>query len=225
MLPGIRTLIGKLDGRRPRRRKRHAMPAFCETLERRAMLNVAPVFTAAPYEFIVDDTTGAGSDLGEVEVTDADGDFLYYWIESGDENEYFSFNNGTITQNVFLDGSVTEFELEVGVQDYLHQVTATVTISVNLGLIDAVEDYIDIAADASIGTLIGTVVATSSGGQTLQFSIDDFGQDVPFQIDSDGKITTTGSLSGGAGDCYFQIIVTDGTQTDSIFIIITVLDD
>ena len=189
----------------------------------------APVFSPDTYTFSIAEDANNGASVGTVLATDPQNDVLFYAIASGDPNGKFSIdNNGKITVADSLDfEAAATYTLEVHVTDVEFLDEATVTINVtNVNEAPTFDNPVysfDVSEASPTGTLVGTVSATDPEGASLTFSITGGDPSGDFSIDSNGKITVTGTLDYDTTSTYsLTIQVTDGVFTDTVTVMINV---
>jgi len=207
---------------RPARRRRltHSVGPV-EALERRALLNAAPVFGASSYSFSVAEDAAVGAAIGSVKATDADEDPLWYFIYAGDDNyEFYIDNGGMLRVGDTLDYETTSsYTLSIMVDDGLDSDYATI----NLTVTDVDEAPVfnpdtytfSVAENASYGTLVGTLTATDPQNDPLLFAIASGDPNYDFWTDNDGKLYTVGGLDYDTTPSYsLSVQVSDGMDYD-----------
>ncbi|MBM81107.1 MAG: hypothetical protein CMJ78_10995 [Planctomycetaceae bacterium] len=175
--------------------------AVIDCLEDRTLLSSAPIFSPDNYTFNVSEDASYGTSIGNLSVTDPDGDLMTLSITSGDELGQFAIDtDGQLTlQGQLNHEAIASYTLSVEAMDFaIYTANASVTINV-LDESEAPTFSPDTYAftideDAAIGDLVGTLTATDPQNDISVFAIvagDELGQ---FSIDPDGKLRVQGEL-------------------------------
>ena len=203
----------------------------------------------ADQSFSVDENAAAGAIVGTVAVSDADADsglattYQNWQITTGDSNGVFAIGaDGTITvpdtSLIDFESVATSYSLSVSVSDGANTGTGTVTVNITNSNDEApVVDSAsyDLAEDASIDHVLGTLSATdpedSSLGTTLQdWTITAGNGDAIFGLDSssgDLSVASTANLDYETGGHSYALSVTvsDGANSSAAQTIsITIID-
>ena len=186
--------------------------------------NRAPEFDSDMAEMMVAENQPAGTVVGTVMATDAEGDTINY----ADDSMYFDVDDmGSITTTMMLD-----YEAMAS-----HMVTVTASndegdgsIEVTIMVIDNTGPAFDSdTAERSVdekkpaGLNVGDpVAATDAEGDTIEYSLDS----EYFAIDAGGQITTTMSLDYDAMASHtVTVMASNGEGEDSIEVTIMVIEN
>ena len=196
--------------------------------------NEAPIIAA--QTFSVTENAAAGTTVGTVAATDAEGDNLTFAIIDGNAigntGNAFAISAGTGELEVAgtIDYETTPtYTLTVQVSDGMTLATATITINVmnvNDNAPAIVAQIFSIAENAANGAAVGTVMATDADGDNLTFTIINGNTGNAFAINaSSGAITVSGTLNRTTTQTYtLTVRVSDGTTSAEAAVTINVTD-
>ena len=185
--------------------------------------NEAPIIAA--QTFSVEENAAAGTTVGTVAATDAEGDNLTFAIIDGNAvgnaNNAFAISAGTGELEVAgtIDYETTQiYTLTVQVSDGMTLATAAITINVmnvNDNAPAIVAQIFSVAENAANGAAVGTVMATDADGDALTFTITSGNMGNAFAINaSSGAITVSGTLNRATTQTYTLMVrVSDGTTS------------
>ncbi|MFC4991465.1 cadherin domain-containing protein [Rubritalea tangerina] len=192
-------------------------------------VNEAPVASDTSDSVAEDATTGTL--VASVVGTDVDaGTSLSYSIVSGNVGGAFSIaSNGEITTASGLDYETTaSYNLTVEVSDGVLSDTAQVFVNVsNVNEAPVANDTSgSVAEDATVGTLVASVVGTDvDDGTSLSYSIVSGNVGGAFSIASNGEITTASGLDYETTASYgLTVEVSDGALSDTAQVFVNVTD-
>ena len=197
----------------------------------------APEFDEASYAFDVAEDTAVDDAVGTVSATDPDdGDAMSYSITAGNTGSAFAIDDetGEITVAAALDHETTEeYTLTVEAEDD-SGLTDTVTVTITVtGVAEAPEfdeaGYaFDVAEDAAVDDVVGTVSATDpDDGDTVSYSITAGNTESGFTIeDETGDIKVAAALDYETTEEYTLTVEAedDSGLTDTVTVTITVTD-
>ncbi|XP_012939064.1 protocadherin Fat 4 [Aplysia californica] len=155
-----------------------------------------PVFTSTREEVVIASTTSPLTTIYTVAATDADSTAVYYVIESGNADGFFSINvdTGVVQTTKDLATASDFYELQViGVDNGTPQLTGTTTVAVTIQPIvtPGASDYaFSLVENQAVGTDVGTIAKDNALGTITSYTIT--GGDV----DNAFSITLTGSQTG-----------------------------
>ncbi|XP_077999372.1 cadherin-23-like [Glandiceps talaboti] len=197
-----------------------------------------PVFGEVEYNFRVNENATVNTNVGMVMATDKDdgfnGDVVSYEIENGDGVFVIDNSTGEIFLTRVLDPGVKQYTYTIKAMDGGNPPrsgTIGVVITVN-DVNDNSPRYLDSSFNFTVyensrsGVVINKVEAIDDDGDSVQYSIQNSAS-VPFMIDvNTGELIVSGDLDRETNDEYNLVtVVTDGTFTESVDIMITILDE
>ena len=202
------------------------------------IINRAPEFAQESYTATLAETAETGSAVVTVAATDADiDDTLTYSIIGGDggSDGLFAINDdGEITLTGALDFEVaTSHNLTIKAQDKNGDTdTAKVVVRVtdandNAPIFDAATHRVEIPELTEIGTTLTTVTARDADTSGVRYSILGGRNANLFSINENtGAITLKGFLDFETAESHRLVVqATDGVSTDTINVIIGVVDE
>ena len=202
------------------------------------IINRAPEFAQESYTATLAETAETGSAVVTVVATDADiDDTLTYSIIGGDGggDGLFAINDdGEITLTGALDyETATSHSLTIKAQDKNGDTdTAKVVVHVtdandNAPIFDAATHKVEIPELTEIGTVLTTVTARDADTSALRYSIIGGRNANLFAINENtGAITLKGFLDFETAESHRLVVqATDGVSTDTINVIIGVVDE
>lgn len=177
----------------------------------------------------VNEDAPLGTSVGTLSVTDPEGDPLMFQITSGDiDGAFFVDSNGELVVNNMLDFEVTQsYQLTVEASDGLSNTYATINVTVNdvaeAPVFDPDTYSVTVREDAT-GAIL-QLLATDPQGDILTYTITGGDPNYDFYIDFDGQLTVCGGLDYETTTSYqLTVEVSDGTETDTATVNITVTD-
>ena len=181
---------------------------------------------ASGFNVTIAEDTPAGTELGTVAATDADGDPLSYSITTGNDAGVFAIGGGgTITLAGALDyETMNNYELMVTVSDGELSDTAAVTVDVtNVNESPHISGLTTtVAENVALGTVLGTVSASDQENDDLTFAITAGNDNGSFVID-DGVVTVAGALDYETTSSHdLNVEVSDGELLDSAIVTVDV---
>lgn len=189
---------------------------------------LAPAFSNGGAAFGVNENAAVSTVIGSVLATDPESDPLTYTITAGDPGGLFSIDSaGVLSLAGALDfESLSTYTLTVEISDGGNVTTDTYTINVsdiNEAPVAANGSF-SIAENTAVAAVVGTVTATDpDAAALLTYSITAGNTGGAFSINAaTGQITVANPLDFETLSSYtLTVDVTDGTNTDSATITIT----
>ena len=195
----------------------------------------APVFDDASYTFEVAEDAGVGHVVGTVSATDPDDDDeMSYAITAGNGAGRFTIGEetGSITVAATLDHETAdEYTLTLEADDGgggtdTATVTVTVTDVAEAPVFDEASYSFEIAEDASVNDVVGTVSATDPDDDDVTYSITADNGAGKFTIGEEtGAITVAATLDHETADEYTLTVEADdgngGTDTATVTVTVT----
>ncbi|MFY0650506.1 MAG: cadherin domain-containing protein [Cyclobacteriaceae bacterium] len=196
-------------------------------------INDAPTFE--DQSFSVDENSEENAEIGTVVSSDQDNDALTYSIISGNDDGFFSIEEGSGIIKVGTDSDLnfetkSTYDLTVQVSDGELNQEATITISIND--INEAPEISDQALETDEGLDNGSIIATVSASDPenddLTYSLKSGNTDDAFSINgSTGEITVNnvGALEFDVNPSFQLIVeITDGEFTAEATISVTLIE-
>ena len=196
-----------------------------------------PEFDEASYAFDVAEDAAVDHVVGTVSAMDPDdGDTVSYSISAGNTGSVFAIDDetGAIKVAAALDHETTdEYTLTVEAEDDSGQAD-TVTVTITVTDEEEIPEFgetsyaFDVAEDAAVDYVVGTVSATDPDGDDVSYSISAGNTGSVFATgDETGAITVAAALDHETTDEYTLTVEAedDSGQTDTVTVTITVTDE
>ena len=194
--------------------------------------NNLPVFSAGPRSFTVRANASAGTAIGSVTATDADGDTVTYSLEGTDEASFdIVSTSGQIRTKAGVTLTAgTTYTVEVVVSDTKDEASITVTITVIDNTPPAFPERTTrrfVPENSPVGTDVGGPFSATDPdrGDTLTYTLS--GLDAAsFTIGPNGQIMTLAELDYETKNLHVVVVTATDTAGDSatITVIISVTD-
>ena len=180
----------------------------------------------ASNDVTINENVNSGTAITSTTTT-IDGNSTVSYSLSGTGSDKFSVDsNGNITTNGTLDyETTTSYSITLTATDGINTVSETLTVSVaNTDLsIELASSTISLNESVSSGTAVTSTTATNPEG-TVSYSLSGTGSD-KFSVDSNGNITTNGTLDYETTTSYsITLTATDGTTTTTQSFTVNVAD-
>jgi len=181
----------------------------------------------ASNDVTINENVNSGTAITSTTTT-IDGNSTVSYSLSGTGSDKFSVDsNGNITTNGTLDyETTTSYSITLTATDGINTVSETLTVSVaNTDLsIELASSTISLNESVSSGTAVTSTTATNPEG-TVSYSLSGTGSD-KFSVDSNGNITTNGTLDYETTTSYsITLTATDGTTTTTQSFTVNVADE
>ena len=203
----------------------------------------APAFGQASYTFGYDENQAAGSVLGTVSATDADGSTPSFSITAGDPNGWFQINAaGEISLTTAGAASLAnDFEalantrnLTVSATDGSNSTNVSVSLNEqnlndNAPAFGQASYTFGYDENQAAGSVLGTVSATDADGSTPSFSITAGDPNGWFQINAAGEISLTTPVRASLANDFealantrnLTVTATDGSNSTDVSVALT----
>ena len=190
--------------------------------------NTAPLIN--PQSFSASEIISEDAPIGTVVATDSEGDNLTFTIQTNDNGLFEITSTGilSLSPGQSLDfESETDHTITINVSDGSEDANADVTINV----IDVDENSapqmsdqsFSIAENSSVGTFVGSLVASDADNDNLTFSTPN--TSTAFVISQQGEVTVSGELNFEDTDLYqLDIIADDGVLQTNALLTISITD-